>query len=96
MALPSKFETNKISLLANALKEEKPYNLGKFCSSLDIRPNIIFKSAVVVLFEDFETQQHALEALIRLFGKCSQLLLFGMRCKTAAMPDALKGIKSRI
>ena len=86
LALPKKFEPNKISLLANALKEDKPYDLGRFCRSLDVRPNLFFKSAVVVLFEDFESQNQALEALVRLFGKCSQLLLFGMRCKIASMP----------
>ena len=31
LALPEKFENNKISLLANALKEDKPYDMGRFC-----------------------------------------------------------------
>ena len=55
LALPEKFENGKIILMANALKEEKPYNLGRFCKALDAGPKLVFKSALVVLFEDFDS-----------------------------------------
>ena len=78
------------------MKEDKPYDLGRFCRALDVKRNFVFKIAVVYLFEDFETQVQALEALIHLFGKCNTLLLYGMRCKVRIMPEALQGIESRI
>ena len=78
------------------MKEEKPYNIGKFCKALDVRPKLIFKTALVVLFEDFDTQSQALEALVHLFSKCNQLSLYGMRCKMSTMPQELRGISSRI